>query len=192
MKKIILLFLIIFVGTLCAEKFDIKKFSDPNKYGWDTYEKFLSAREDLQKRNNLLQIYETQKQKPIKNVMKSVIVPGWGHFSAKHYWKGQILLGLEIVLLGTSYLYYDQAMDIYDKYEKATYIGDIEKYYSDAKSPYNMSQVFLGLGIIVWVYNIYDTIVVTEKYNDALWEKIIFENQDTSISISPTGLSMRF
>jgi len=83
-------------------------------------------------------------------------------------------------------------MDIYDKYEKATYIGDIEKYYSDAKSPYNMSQVFLGLGIIVWVYNIYDTIVVTEKYNDALWEKIIFENQDTSISISPTGLSMRF
>jgi len=192
MKKIILLLLIIFVKTLCAEKFDIKKFSDPNKYGWDTHEKFLSAREDLQKRNNLLQIYEIQKQKPLSNVIKSVIVPGWGHFSAKHYWKGQILLGLEIVLLGTSYLYYDQAMDIYDKYEKATYIGDIEKYYSDAKSPYNMSQVFLGLGIIVWAYNIYDTIVVTEKYNDALWEKIIFENQDTSISISPTGLSMRF
>jgi len=192
MKKIILLILIIFVKTLSAEEFDIKQFSDPNKYGWDTHEKFLSAREDLQKRNNLLQIYETQKQKPIKNVIKSVIVPGWGHFSAKHYWKGQILLGLEIVLLGTSYLYYDQAMDIYDKYEKATYIGDIEKYYSDAKSPYNMSQVFLGLGIIVWAYNIYDTIVVTEKYNDALWEKIIFENQDTSISISPIGLSMRF
>jgi len=192
MKKIILLLLIIFVKTLCAEKFDIKKFSDPNKYGWDTHEKFLSAREDLQKRNNLLQIYEIQKQKPLSNVIKSVIVPGWGHFSAKHYWKGQILLGLEIVLLGTSYLYYDQAMDIYDKYEKATYIGDIEKYYSDAKSPYNMSQVFLGLGIIVWAYNIYDTIVVTEKYNDALWEKIIFENQDTSISISPIGLSMRF
>jgi len=97
MKKIILLFLIIFVGTLCAEKFDIKKFSDPNKYGWDTYEKFLSAREDLQKRNNLLQIYETQKQKPIKNVIKSAIVPGWGHFSAKHYWKGQI--GNELFIL---------------------------------------------------------------------------------------------
>jgi len=192
MKKIILLILIIFVKTLSAEEFDIKQFSDPNKYGWDTHEKFLSAREDLQKRNNLLQIYETQKQKPLSNVIKSAIVPGWGHFSAKHYWKGQILLGLEIVLLGTSYLYYDQAMDIYDKYEKATYIGDIEKYYSAAKSPYNMSQVFLGLGIIVWAYNIYDTIVVTEKYNDALWEKIIFENQDTSISISPTGLSMRF
>ena len=192
MKKIILLLLIIFVKTLCAEKFDIKKFSDPNKYGWDTHEKFLSAREDLQKRNNLLQIYETQKQKPISNVIKSGIVPGWGHFSAQHYWKGQFLLGLEIILLGTSYLYYDQAMDIYDKYEKATYIGDIEKYYSAAKSPYNMSQVFLGLGIIVWAYNIYDTIVVTEKYNDALWEKIIFENQDTSISISPIGLSMRF
>ena len=192
MKKIILLILIIFIKSLSAEEFDIKKFSDPNKYGWDTYEKFLSAREDLQKRNNLLQIYETQKQKPLSNVIKSVIVPGWGHFSAKHSWKGQILLGLEIVLLGTSYLYYDQAMDIYDKYEKATYIGDIEKYYSAAKSPYNMSQVFLGLGIIVWAYNIYDTIVVTEKYNDALWEKIIFENQDTSISISPTGLSMRF
>ncbi len=192
MKKIILLILIIFVRTLSAEEFDIKKFSDPNKYGWDTYEKFLSAREDLQKRNNLLQIYETQNQKPISNVIKSAIVPGWGHFSAKHYWKGQFLLGLEIILLGTSYLYYDQAMDIYDKYEKATYIGDIEKYYSDAKSPYNMSQVFLGLGIIVWAYNIYDTIIVTEKYNDALWEKIIFENQDTSISISPTGLSMRF
>ena len=118
MKKIILLLLIIFVRTLSAEEFDIKKFSAPNKYGWDTYEKFLSAREDLQKRNNLLQIYETQKQKPISNVIKSVIVPGWGHFSARHYWKGQILLGLEIVLLGTSYLYYDQAMDIYDKYEK--------------------------------------------------------------------------
>ena len=35
-------------------------------------------------------------------------------------------------------------------------------------------------------------IEIDEKYNDALWEKIIFENQDTSISISPVGLSMRF
>ncbi len=180
------------MSTLSAEEFDIKKFSDPGKYGWNTYEEFLSAREDLQKRNNLLQIFETQKQKPLTNVIKSAILPGWGHFSAKHYLKGQVLMGLEIVLLGTSYLYYDKAMDIYEKYEKSTYIGDINKYYSDAKTPYNISQVFLGLGIFVWAYNIYDTIVVTEKYNNSLWEKILYEHQNTSISVSPIGLSMRF
>ena len=192
MKKIIIIIFLIGLSTLSAEEFDIKKFSDPFKYDWNTYEKFMSARENLQTRNNLLQIFETQKQKTINNVMKSAIFPGWGHFSAKYYFKGQVLLGLEIIFLGTSYLYYDRAMDIYQKYEKATYIGDIKKYYSDAKTPYDMSQVFLGLGIIVWIYNIYDSIIVTEKYNNVLWEKILYEHQETKISISPTGLSMRF
>ncbi|MCD4796978.1 MAG: hypothetical protein K8R49_07425 [Candidatus Cloacimonetes bacterium] len=193
MKKIILsLMIMIVTNLLFATEFDIKKFSDPNKYGWDNLEKYFQAREDKQSRQKLLQIYELKKQDITKNVIKSAIAPGWGHFCAKDHTKGTILLGMEIVLLGTSYFYYDKAMGYYDKYKKANYIGDINQYYLDAEAPYTYSQIFLSVGIAVWLYTIYDSINATDKYNQELWDDIFQDYQQKKIKITPTGFSVRF
>ena len=193
-KNLILIVVLLSFQTILGGEFDIQKFSNPKKYGWETRRKQLLIRKNLIERQKLLQIYETKKLSPTKNVIKSAIVPGWGHFSAKRYLKGQILLGAEIVLLGSSLYFYDQAMEKYDKYQKATYIRDIYKYYQEARSPYLRSQLLLSLGIAVWIYTVYDSITVTENYNRDLWQNIFFEYQNRKIKldISPLGFNIRF
>ena len=133
-------------------------FSNPNKYGWKTPEIREMNRQYLKDRQHLLQLYEINKQDPTSNFIKSLILPGWGHFSSKSYSKGQILLGMEIAFWGTSYYFYDKAMEDYKKYKNATYIDDMNQFYLDARTPYMYSQGFFVLGMLVWVYTVFDTI----------------------------------
>ena len=190
-KKIIILAILSFSIFLFSE-FDIEKFVDPQKYGWDSLEKYYSDRKNIEERKKLLQIYEFKKLSVSKNILKSVIAPGWGHFTAKRYTKGQILLGLEVILIGSGIYYYDKAMENYDKYKKADYIGDIEKYYTDANTPFQYSKILLGFGVVVWLYTIYDTIQVTEEYNNEIWDNIYMEYYKKNLIITPTGFTLRF
>ncbi len=190
-KKIIILAILSFSIFLFSE-FDIEKFVDPQKYGWDSLEKYYSDRKNIEERQKLLQIYDFKKLSVSKNILKSVIAPGWGHFTAKRYTKGQILLGLEVILIGSGIYYYDKAMENYDKYKKADYIGDIEKYYTDANTPFQYSKILLGFGVVVWLYTIYDTIQVTEEYNNELWDNIYMEYYKKNLIITPTGFTLRF
>lgn len=190
-KKIIILAILSFSIFLFSE-FDIEKFVDPQKYGWDSLEKYYSDRKNIEERKKLLQIYEFKKLSVPKNILKSVIAPGWGHFTAKRYTKGQILLGLEVILIGSGIYYYDKAMENYDKYKKADYIGDIEKYYTDANTPFQYSKILLGFGVVVWLYTIYDTVQVTEEYNNEIWDNIYMEYYKKNLIITPTGFTLRF
>ena len=146
----------------------------------------------FKERQKLLQIYEHKKLSVSKNILKSVIAPGWGHFTAKRYTKGQILLGLEVILIGSGIYYYDQAMENYDKYKKADYIGDIEKYYTDANTHFRYSKILFSFGIIVWLYTMYDTVQVTEEYNNELWDNINMEYSKINLIVTPTGFTLRF
>ncbi|MDY6914992.1 MAG: hypothetical protein SVM86_01575 [Candidatus Cloacimonadota bacterium] len=188
MKKIIWLSLIFTNILLFSQNFDIKKFSNPQKYGWENYEDMKAFRQDLYLRKKLLTDFEKQKKSASLNALKASALPGWGHFATERYTKGNIILGLEIILLGTSYVYYDKAMDQYEKYKDSNYIEDIHKYYDEANRPYKTSQVFLGLALGVWLYNIYDAILQTNEYNTEIWQKIYSEN----ITITPGSISVRF
>lgn len=192
MKKMIIILAILSFSVFLFSEFDIEKFVDPDKYGWESLEKYYSDRKNFEERQKLLQIYELKKLSVSKNILKSVIAPGWGHFTAKRYTKGQILLGLEVILIGSGIYYYDQAMENYDKYKKADYIGDIEKYYTDANTRFQYSKILLGLGVVVWLYTIYDTIQVTEEYNNELWDNIYMEYYKKNLIITPTGFTLRF
>lgn len=188
--------LIIFLACLnsiaFAQKFDVEKFSDPAKYNWLTPQSQLQARYDLQQRQKLLQVYEMNKLNYRSNVIKSAFVPGWTHFSAGKYAKGQIILGLEVALFVSSFYYYDQAMNYYDKYKTSDYIGDLEDYYEKTKAPWRNSQLFFGLGLMVWAYNIYDTFLVVDEYNTDLWQKIYLDYHNKKLSVTPSGITYRF
>jgi hypothetical protein len=168
------------------------RFSEPDKYGWTNPELRSFAREDLFNRQKLLQIYNLNKQSSTKNVVKSLVFPGWGHFSARRYTKGQVLLGMEIILLGSSLYYYDQSREYYDKYKQATNIVEMNNYYEDTKIPLRLSQSFLTLGILVWLYTIYDTPKVTDDYNKDLWDKLIFEFHEKKLEVTLQGVTLRF
>ncbi len=192
MKYILIFFMIFSFKLAYTLELNLEQFSNPQKYGWKNIDEQRKFREKLIQRQKLLQIYELKKQNPTKNMLKSLIAPGWGHFSAHFYTKGQVLLTSEIVLMGAAFYYHSIAMDYYDKYKKATYIIDINNYYAKLKTPYTLSIAFFSLGTIVWIYTIFDSAVVTRNYNEKLWIKIIKEYNKKRLTISPTGVTLRF
>lgn len=175
-----------------SEAFDLMKFSDPEKYGWKTFEDRIEAKNDLLERQKLLQVYQMEKLSIAGSISKSILAPGWGHFSAESYTTGEILLGLHVVLLGTTYYFYDQSMDHYDKYKNATYVEDIQYHYDEALKPYRYAQLMGGLWVILWGYTIWDAVVVTEKYNTKLWDEIVSEYRSSRLKVNPTGFEWRF
>ena len=188
-----LIFIVFFLSSvLIAEEFDIEEFSNPSKYNWENMEDRYKAREFLESRQKLLQIYELNKQQIIGNMMRSAVAPGWGHYKSHDYTKGHTFLASEIVLFGTSLYYYVQAMNDYHKYEDSNYIGDITQFYLDANSNYKNSQLFFSLGAIVWMYAIYDSISSTQEYNQKLWNDLAKKSLSQKVLITPTSITLRF
>ncbi len=188
-----LIIIVLFLSTLLvAEEFNIEEFSNPAKYNWENMKDRLEARDDLYSRQKLLQIYELNKQSIINNIIKSAVAPGWGHYSSHDYTKGHFFIASEIVLFGTSYYFYNKAMDDYHKYEDSNYIGDIKQLYLDANSNYKYSQLFFSLGTIIWIYTIYDSVSATQEYNKNLWNDLFKKLHSQKVLITPTGITLRF
>ncbi len=206
MKKVLisifitLLVILFFANTLFASNENTDLIGDKkhsviplnNKYGWNSALEWKRAREVLNHELTIYQLYEEKRQSHFANSLKSLLTPGWGHFSVKSYTKGQVLLGIQIFLVGSSFYFYDKSMDMYDKYKKANQINDINQYYTDANDSYRTSQILLGFCAIVWAYTILDVVQATENYNRNLWEKLTFKYKNTEISFSPKGISINF
>lgn len=192
MKKYFIVSLLLFISILTAEEFDIKEFSDPAKYGWNNMAERIEARSELHSRQKLLQIYKLNKQNVLTNMIKSAFAPGWGHYSSHNYTKGHVFIASEIILFGTSFYFYNQAMDDYHNYENSNYIGDIKQLYLDANSNYKYSQLFFSLGAVIWFYTIYDSISATQEYNQNLWIDLSKKILSQKVLISPTGITLRF
>lgn len=186
------LFLVAFVNISAQSSFNIERFTDPQKYGWADISDRLDYRADLFERQKLLQVYEIEAQSISGNVLKSSIFPGWGQFNSKQYTKGQVILAIEIGLLGASYFFYDRAQDNYAKYKTATQIEQMNAYYNDAEVPYKYSLVFLTLAASVWAYNIFDVVQSTETFNAEVWDKTVKTYYKSPIQITPAGVEVRF
>lgn len=191
---------IIFFSIFCSlvssiwAQFNLEEFRNPAKYGWENLQERQATRAELVNRQKLLQIYEMEKLPIWRNMLQSSLIPGWGQFNTKHYTKGQIFMGIELVLVGTSYYYYDQSEEKYQRYLDSSYIGDIKQNYEDASKLRRFSQGFLAVASLVWIYNLYDTYQSTEEYNAELWDNIIreYHQDDFQISFYPLGIQMRF
>jgi hypothetical protein len=192
MRQIIILFILLIIFNLNAlDKFS-DSFLDKSKYGWDNHEKYTRVRTDKLARQNLLQIYDLKKQNILDNALKSTILPGLGQLSVKHYAKGQILMGTEIFLIGSFLYYNDKYLTEYDNYKKATYIGDIQDFHKKANEYHATSRAIIGLGVAVWLYGIFDSVLTTTDYNQDIWESLYKDYQRKKVVFSPTGITLRF
>ncbi|MEA2104689.1 MAG: hypothetical protein U9P79_08655 [Candidatus Cloacimonadota bacterium] len=167
-------------------------FPKDNEYDWNTVSEWKTAREQFKHDLKIYDIYCQNKESYTVNCLKSIIAPGWGHFSAKSYTKGEILLGLQMFLAGSSFYFYDKSMDSYDNYKNATNIQDISQYYTDANASYQTSQLFLSFWVLVWGYTIIDSFQATENYNRDLWGNLVIKYQGKKISLTPNGINIRF
>ncbi len=179
--------------TLAAQQsFDINRFSDPAKYGWEDWFDRINYRLDLAERQKLLQLYENESQRIRVNVIKSAMIPGWGQYSTRNYVKGHIFLGTEIVLVGLSTFYYIRAMDYYRKYNEATQVIEIENLYKKAQAEYQYTFVLTGLAAVVWLFNVYDVVRSTEAYNAKVWQKIYGDHYKVPLKLTPNGIEVWF
>ncbi len=197
MKKILLIIILIALSLpLFADehtKFDIDAILQNNiKYGWDNATNWENSRKDIQENMTIFKQWENKKQSHFTNCLKSMIAPGWGHFSTKNYLKGEVLLGLQVLLAGSAYYFYDQSQDYYEKYRNAHQIDEINQYYIDANSSYRTSGILVGLWIIAWGYTVLDTIPATENYNRDLWYALYDEYMNKKITVTAQGIQIRF
>lgn len=197
MKKIflIIIFSILSFPLFADEPIDFDKDAILQvniKYGWDDAKNWQNSRNDLQENMIVFGQWETKKQSHFTNCLKSMIAPGWGHFSTNNYLKGEILLGLQVLLAGSAYYFYDQSQDYYDKYKNAHQIDEINQYYIDANSSYRTSGILVGLWIIAWGYTVLDTIQATEDYNRDLWYTLYNEYMKSKVTVTAQGIQIRF
>ncbi len=193
LKTELLLCLLVFMMLpMFCQTFDIQAFSDSTKYGWLNFKDRETYRDQLEARKNLLQIYELEAVPVNANIVKSALIPGWGQFASKAPTKGTLILSSELVLIGTSLYFWDRAMTNYRLYKNATQTEDIQKYYKEAQSPHQYSQIMLGFAGIVWIYNVFDAIQTTQQYNSNLWLEIMERSKNNPISVTPDGIEVRF
>ena len=197
MKKILFIIILFALSLPLHAKepggFDSDAILQKNiKYGWDNATNWENSRKDLQENMAVFKQWDNKKQSHLTNCLKSMIAPGWGHFSTGNYLKGEILLGLQVLLAGSVYYFYDQSQDYYDKYKNAHQIDEINQYYIDANSSYRTSGILVGLWIIVWGYTVLDTIQSTENYNRNLWFTLYDEYMNGKISVTAQGIQIRF
>ncbi|MBC8383140.1 MAG: hypothetical protein H8E22_04995 [Candidatus Cloacimonetes bacterium] len=197
MKKILLIIILIALSLpLFADEpgeFGSDAILQNNiKYGWDNATNWENSRIDLQENMTIFKQWENKKQSHLTNCLKSMIAPGWGHFSTRNYLKGEILLGLQVLLAGSAYYFYDQSQDYYEKYQNAHQIDEINQYYIDANASYSTSGILVGLWIIVWGYTVLDTIQSTEDYNRDLWFTLYDEYMNSKVTVTAHGIQIRF
>lgn len=193
MKKYLFFFLVLYsFSLLTAQDFNINTFADTLKYNWKTPEDRYNFRLDLDYRNSIMQNYDDQSINVPLNMSQSVMMPGLGHFNTKNFLRGQILLSAEIVLAGTSYMFYNKSMEKFKKYKNATQIDEINQYYTEASDLYKKSSAFTTLCVALWIYNVYDTYIVTNEYNNKLWINLVEKEKEKRFNITPTGIQINF
>jgi hypothetical protein len=193
LRNTLLIILMLGAAVLWAQSgFDLEAFSDSTKYGWQDYLDRAEYRQDLIARQNMLQLYELEALSVRDNFLKSAVVPGWGQFATKHNTKATVILSVELVAVMGSIYFYDQAMTNHQLYQSATQIDEINHYYGKAQTPYQFSLMMLGLGTIVWGYNLYDVIISTNEYNSDLWQDIMKRRRTSPLQVTPAGLELRF
>lgn len=191
-RTFLLLLLLIPASWMLAQQFDIEAFSDSTKYGWENYLDRAEYRDELSRKQALLQLYELEVNSLRKSVLKSMIAPGWGQFENKQPVKGSVFLASEIAMLGASLYFFDRSNYYYRKYLNATQVEEIESNFNAAVAPRQYSLIFAGVGALIWAYNIFDVIQSTEEYNARVWKRIEAKDRESRISIQGAGIEIEF
>lgn len=66
----------------------------------------------------------TKWQKPTVALFKSMIIPGWGQLGNRQYIKAGIIIGAEVVLIGTLLHYAEKTSDAKKAFDNASISGD--------------------------------------------------------------------
>ena len=189
---IFLFAIVILPRDIFAQIGNMHTFADTLKYGWFTPEDRYDFRDNLALRNSIIPEYERSMISVSKNMERSWILPGSGHFHTQNYMRGLLFLGSEIFIASTVLYLFDKGASDYNSYKEATQIDEINKYYDSAVDSYLQATLLSCLFVAVWVFNVYDTHQVTTEYNKRMWNDHLNREKERRLHLTPTGVTYRF
>ncbi|MDE0684159.1 MAG: DUF5683 domain-containing protein [Candidatus Poribacteria bacterium] len=107
---------------------------------------------------------------PIGAIVRSAVVPGWGQFHSRSYFRGSLtVLGVGGSIIG-ALLAQNSFRNRYDAYEALVWDGfsnekTILESYEYANQRYKLRTFFMYTGIGIWLYSLIDSYVSANFYN---------------------------
>ena len=194
MRLMYMLIVILFFvsSALSAQLVGADAFADTLRYGWFSPQDRYLFRDDLSFRSSLIPEFERSMINVGWNMRNSLILPGSGHFHTGNYIRGLIFLGGEIFIASTALFLFERGNTRHEEYRRATQIDDINRLYDEAVDSYIQASLLTGLFVAVWIYNVFDTHLVTREYNRRLWNEHVQREQERRFLLAPNGVMYRF
>ncbi|MCP2519829.1 hypothetical protein NLD30_05200 [SCandidatus Aminicenantes bacterium Aminicenantia_JdfR_composite] len=119
---------------------------------------------------------DKKEKSKISSLEKSILIPGWGQLSEKHYVEGFIFLTLEAGAIAGIIINARKANEYYKYYKEAKTIPDAVKYRElTEKYDIKRNKFILAAGVI-WALNLLDMYFIYKKKNKNLF--ILFGNSE--------------
>lgn len=107
---------------------------------------------------------------PIGAMVRSAVVPGWGQFHSRSYFRGSLtVLGVGGSIIG-AFLAQNSFNNRYNAYESLVWSGfsneqEIVESYAYANQRYKLRTFFMYTGIGIWLYSLIDSYVSANFHN---------------------------
>lgn len=111
--------------------------------------------------SNPVNFEERLRQNPTKGLLKSMVLPGWGQFGNKRYFKSAFYLGMYSWFLSERIHYSKEASDLREKFDQAGSISLRNEYYELFKTKKDQRNKFTWYLVITTFISMFDA------YSDA-------------------------
>jgi len=170
-------FFFILVMSLFAKEIDGIPIREWNSTSYRTEERRKTERQSQKYQEWLTMRLDAKKLRT-----NSAVFPGHGQYKKHQYIKAGIFSVASIGGVVGGYFFLNSASENYNKYKEADDIESIESYWDKTQDGKKMGMVFLSVGVVSWLVNVWDASAGVEKANNKLLEKMLFSYDGKSVN----------
>jgi len=124
-------------------------------------------------------------QNPTKALFKSMLIPGWGQYGNKKYFKAALYAGLDIWLISNAIKYRGEASDLFKLYENDTTIAGRNSYYAQYEDKRDSRNKYTWFAVIVSFISMFDAYV--DAHLSGFPDKKRYSVFDIDVQYDPEG-----
>jgi len=122
-------------------------------------------------------------QNPTKALFKSMLIPGWGQYGNKKYFKAALYAALDVWLISNAIKYGGEASDYFKQYENDTTIAGRNEFYGLYENKKDSRNKYTWFAVIVSFISMFDAYV--DAHLSGFPEKSKISNFDIDIQYNP-------
>lgn len=124
-------------------------------------------------------------QNPTKALFKSMLIPGWGQYGNKKYFKAVLYAALDVWLVGNAIKYRGEARDYFKLYENDTTIAGRNEFYGLYENKKDSRNKYTWFAVIVSFISMFDAYV--DAHLSGFPVKNRFSDIDFDVQYDPGG-----